>query len=69
VQPDLLDLNAARRVLVCSRLKRNLNEVLSTMASARQSNLRQWNRYAQKYQRLSFDLGTAIRMAECYKMQ
>lgn len=69
VQPDLLDLNAARRVLVCSRLKRTLNEVLSTMASARQSNLRQWNRYAQKYQRLSFDLGTAIRMAECYKMQ
>jgi hypothetical protein len=69
VQPDLPDLNTARRVPVCSRLKRTLNEVLSTMASARQSELRQWNRYAQKYRRLSFDLGAAIRTAECYKMQ
>lgn len=69
VQHDLPDLNAARRVPVCHRLKRTLNEVLSTMESARQSDLRQWNRYAQNYQRLAFDLGTAIRTAECYKMQ
>jgi hypothetical protein len=67
--PDLLDLNAARRVPVCHRLERVLNRVLSTMASARQSNSNQWERYAQKYQRLSFDLGSAIRMAECYKVQ
>lgn len=69
VQPDLHDLNAARRVPVCHRLERTLNRVLSAMASARQSNSRQWERYAQHYQRLSFDLGSAIRMAECYKMQ
>lgn len=69
VQPDLLDLNAARRVPVCHRLKRTLNKVLSTMESARQSDSRQWERYAQNYQRLAFDLGSAVRMAECYKMQ
>ena len=69
VQPELSDLNAARRVPVCHRLKRILNRVLSTMESARQSNSRQWNRYARNYQRLSFDLGAAIRTAECYKMQ
>jgi hypothetical protein len=69
VQPELPDLNAGRRVPACSRLKRTLNKVLSTMESARQSNSKQWERYAQNYQRLSFDLGTAIRLAECYKMQ
>jgi len=69
VQPDLPDLNAARRVPVCHRLERTLNRVLSTMASTRQSNSRHWQRYAQNYQRLAFDLGAAIRMAECYKMQ
>ncbi|WP_319524045.1 hypothetical protein [uncultured Desulfosarcina sp.] len=69
VQPELPDLNAARRLPVCNRLKRALNRVLSTMASARQSQSQQWERYAQNYQRLSFDLGAAIRTAECYKMQ
>jgi hypothetical protein len=69
MQPELTDLNAARRVPVCSRLKRALNGVLSTMQSARQSDSRQWKRYATRYQRLSFDLGRAIRAAECYKMR
>jgi hypothetical protein len=69
LQPELPDLNAARRVPVCNRLKRTLNKVLSTMESTRQSDSRQWNRYAQNYQRLAFDLGSAIRTAQCYKMQ
>jgi len=69
VQPELPDLNPARRVPVCHRLERTLNGVLSTMTSARRSNSRQWERYAQNYHRLSFDLGSAIRMAECYKMR
>jgi len=69
VQPELPDLNGARRVPVCNRLKRALNRVLSTMASARQSDSREWKRYAQNYQRLSFDLGSAIRTAQCYRMQ
>ena len=69
VQPELPGLNAARRVPVCSRLKRTLNRVLSTMETAGRLNSRQWKRYAHRYQRLSFDLGTAIRTAECYKTQ
>ncbi len=65
VQPMLSDMTAADRVPVCNRLKRTLTGVLSMMESARQAPLPDWERFADNYQRLSFDLGSAIRVAEC----
>jgi hypothetical protein len=50
---------------VCNRLKRTLTGVLSMMERAKQTPIPDWNRFAANYQRLSFDLGSAIRMAEC----
>ena len=64
-QPLLVDMSAADRLPVCNRLKRTLNGVLSMMQTARKSSLPDWERFAAGYQRLSFDLGLAVRAAEC----
>lgn len=65
VQPMILDINAATRVPVCNRLKRSVTGVLAMMETARQSPLPGWDRFADNYQRLSFDLGSAMRAAGC----
>jgi hypothetical protein len=66
VQPQLPDIAAVDRLPVCNRLKRTLTGILSMINSAERSPLPNWERFADRYQRLSFDLGTAIRLAECY---
>lgn len=65
VHPLLEDLSAADRVPVCNRLKRTLTGVLAMMQTAEKSSLPDWERFAAGYQRLSFDLGLAVRVAEC----
>lgn len=65
VQPLLADMSAADRLPVCNRLKRTLTGVLSMMQTAKKSSLPDWDRFAAGYQRLSFDLGLAVRVAEC----
>ncbi|MBC2712227.1 MAG: hypothetical protein HGJ94_14965 [Desulfosarcina sp.] len=65
VQPLLSDINAASRVPVCNRLKRTVTNVLSMMETAKEAPLPDWDRFANNYQRLSFDLGSAIRAADC----
>lgn len=65
VQPALLDLNAARRLPVCSRLKRSLANVLTMMETSKQTPLPGWDRFAANYQRLSFELGSALHAAQC----
>lgn len=63
--PRLETLNPAERLPVCSRLKRTVNHVLSLMESARHDQLPGWDRFAERYQRLSFELGSAMHTAEC----
>jgi hypothetical protein len=65
VQPMLMDINAATRVPVCSRLKRTVTRVLVMMKTASQAPPPEWDRFADRVQRLTFDLGTAIRVAQC----
>lgn len=65
VQPMLMDINAATRVPVCNRLKRTVTRVLVMMESASQAPPPEWDRFADSVQRLAFDLGTAIRVAQC----
>lgn len=57
--------HSAARVPVCNRLKRTLTGVLSTMETARQKPLPDWERFADDYQRLCFELGLAMRAAGC----
>jgi hypothetical protein len=65
VQPALSNLNAANQVPACNRLKRTLNTVLSMMETAKTEPLAHWDRFAGNYQRLSFDLGSAMHAANC----
>ena len=65
VRPMLKDINAATRVPVCNRLKRTVTRVLVMMESADQAPPPEWDRFADRVQRLAFDLGTAIRQAQC----
>ena len=66
VQPIVPDMNPADRLPVCTNLKRTLTGILSMIDSAQRSPLPDWERFADRYQRLSFDLGAAIRLAECH---
>jgi hypothetical protein len=66
VQPLLPDMNPVDRLPVCNRLKRTLTGILSMIESAKRASLPDWVRFADRYQRLSFDLGSAIRLAECH---
>jgi len=50
---------------VCIRLKRTVTRVLAVMETARGDTLPDWNRFADNYQRLAFDLGAAMQAAEC----
>jgi hypothetical protein len=65
VQPMILDMDAATRVPVCNRLKRTVTDVLAMMETARATPLADWDRFADNYERLSFDLGSAMRAAGC----
>jgi hypothetical protein len=65
IQPMLQEINAASRVPVCIRLKRTTTHVLTIMETARGQTLPDWDRFADNYERLVFDLGTAIRAADC----
>jgi hypothetical protein len=65
MEPMLEDINAATRVPVCIRLKRTVTRILAVMDTARGQTLPDWNRFADHYQRLAFDLGAAIRAADC----
>jgi hypothetical protein len=65
VQSTLAGLNPASRVPACNRLKRSLNGVLSMMEKAGNAPPPDWERFADRYQRLSFDLGVTISAAGC----
>ena len=65
IEPLLGDINAATRVPICIRLKRSVNRVLSVMENARGDTPPDWDRFADNYQRLAFDLGAAMQAAEC----
>ena len=65
IEPMLGDINAATRVPICIRLKRTVNRVLAVMETARESTPSDWDRFADDYQRLVFDLGSAMQAAEC----
>ena len=64
-QPKLTDLAIYERMPVCSRLKRTLMAVLATMETASAKGSEDWQRLAKDYERLSFELGTAIAAAQC----
>jgi hypothetical protein len=61
----LVNISAATRVPVCIRLKRTVTRVLAVMETAKGRPMKDWDRYADKYARLAFDLGAAIRAADC----
>lgn len=65
LQPTIADINAASRVPVCNRLKRTVTRVLVLMETAGQAPPPEWDRFADRVQRLAFDLGAAIRDAQC----
>jgi len=65
IQPQLTDLAVFDRMPVCSRLKRTLMTVLTTMETARVKGSEDWRRFEESYERLSFELGSAINAAEC----
>ena len=57
VQSMLAAPDLASRVPACNRLKRSLTGILSMMEKAGNPPLPDWERFADHYQRLSFDLG------------
>ena len=65
VEPRLAAVTAADRFPVCSRLKRTTTQLLSVMDTANRRSLPGWDRFADRYQRLAFDLGVAMHMAGC----
>lgn len=65
IQPTLGQINAATRIPACNRLKRTVTGVLSKIETAAEAPPEDWNRFAERYQRLSFDLGSAMREAGC----
>jgi len=65
IKPMLWDNSAATRVPICIRLKRTVTRVLAVMETARGHALPDWDRYAEHYERLVFDLGAAIRAGDC----
>ncbi|MFO7713728.1 hypothetical protein [Desulfosarcina sp.] len=65
VEPVLEEINAASRLPVCNRLKRSVTDVLVVMQTAKGRSDNDWERFADRYQRLAFDLGKAIQAAEC----
>ncbi len=61
----LPEINPAKHIIVCNRLKRNLTQVLSMMEAAKEQPPQDWDRFASRVQKLSFDLGIAIQSARC----
>lgn len=64
-QSMLPDIPPASRTIVCSRLKRSLTRVLSMRGKSKEKPPTDWNRFADKYDRLSFDLGMTMLAAQC----
>ena len=55
----------ATRYVVCDRLKRTLATVLSDIRAAEQTPSPAWKRFAERYDRLAFDLGLTLKRARC----
>ena len=65
VEPRLAHLAVYDRMPVCTRLKRTLMTVLTTMETAKSEKSEDWMRWAKHYERLAFQLGSAINTAQC----
>lgn len=65
MQPVIITISPAGRVPVCNRLKRTVTRVLSMMESADDAFMPDWDRFADRYQLLAFELGQAMRTAQC----
>ena len=65
MQPQLEELPVFERVPVCRRLRRTLVTVLTAMETGRVTGSEDWKRFAKSYERLSFELGSAINAADC----
>ena len=65
IEPMLMDINAATRLPVCNRLKRTVTRVLSVIETANSQTIPGWDRFADNYQRLAFELGVTLRAAGC----
>lgn len=65
VEPMLVEINPATRVPACNRLKRTVTSVLSMTETAKNEALPDWDRFADNYRQLAFDLGLAMRAAQC----
>jgi hypothetical protein len=59
------DHGTAHRMAACIRLKRTTTDVLSTIQAAEAQPPPQWNRFADRYQRLAFELGRTLGALEC----
>lgn len=66
VESRLSAIKAADRFPVCSRLKRTATHVLLLMDTASRQPLPDWDHFAERYQRLAFDLGKGMYMAGCH---
>ena len=65
LQARVAALTPAERYAVCSRLKRTSTAVLAAMKTAELRPSEAWERFAERYQRLAFDLGLALKRAQC----
>ena len=65
IEPRLPAITVADRLPVCSRLKRTVTRVLAVMENAELEPPPDWEHFADRYERLVFDLGAAMRAAEC----
>ena len=65
ITPMLPGMTPATRLPACHRLRRTVTHVLSLMGKADNQVLPGWDRFADDYQRLAFELGSAMQAAGC----
>lgn len=65
-QDRIATLSPASRIPVCSRLKRTMGRVLSAIKTAELAPPAAWAEYSDRYERLAYDLGLALRTAGCH---
>ena len=65
VQLKLPEMAVYDRLPICNRLTRTLMTVLTTMETAKTAEREDWQRYARNYERLAFELGSAVAAANC----